>query len=310
MVKLPADTCPACHANMRTGHRPAELEEKTSFWHRRWGRAAFVLALIIGPLLIYSLGYGNLGDLLKGGLAQFGLANCAEPRNRWDDFSQEDFEKNVRSGYASWRNQKPTRRIGESPTGPESSLLASRTPEQKLQRQDTLSYFATSLMSDGPSRLLKAENNWYLPFNGEWDVAYSLGKDDQERIMAGEWVFSWINNGEALEDVLSIPFRWLKPPLGQSPIYSTTIRHFNTFRQSWEGFHIQNGQMFYFGAQRNQNKIIESYQVENGPIVAWIFEEIERESFKVIITQSDNNGSSYQQMGQIWAKRRALAPTK
>ncbi|MDR0547846.1 MAG: zinc ribbon domain-containing protein [Deltaproteobacteria bacterium] len=311
MVQLPAVTCPACQANLRTGLRPADLEDKTSFWHRRWGRAVIVLVLLVAPPTIYGLGYGNLGDALKGGLAKFGLADCAEPKNRWDDFSQEDFEKNVRAGYASWQSNKPTRRIGESATGPESPLMAARSPEEKLKRHDTQSFFAGSLMSEGPSKSLRPENNLFIGFSGEWEVAYIQGQDgleSEEKITAGEWTFTWINNGEAIQDVLTVPNRWLKPPPGQTPISMTTIRHFNQTKKTWEGFHIQSGQMFYFGStEGNQNQIFESYQIENGPIMAWVFENIQSDSFQVAISQSSDNGSSYQPVGRIWAKKRSYA---
>jgi hypothetical protein len=294
---------------LRTGLRPTELEEKTNFWHRRWGKAAILLVLLAGPPAVYSAGYGNLEDALKGGLAKFGLADCAEPRNRWDDFSQEDFENRVRAGYDSWQAKKSTRRVGESPTGPESPVMAARTPEQKLQSHDTRSFFAGSLMSDGPSKSLKAENNWYLSLAGEWEVAFIQGQGDSEAITAGEWVFTWINEGEALEDVLSVPYRWLKPAQGQAAISMTTVRHFNVSKGAWEGFHIQKGHMYYFGSARNQgqNQIIESYQVEGGPIMIWVFENVQRDSFQVAISQSTDNGSSFQAVGRIWAKRRSFA---
>jgi hypothetical protein len=308
MVQLPASTCPTCHANLRTGLRPQEYEEKISFWRRRWSRAVIVLVLLIGPPGIYALGFGDLGELLKGGLGKFGLADCAEPRNRWDDYSQEDFEKNVRAGYASWQNNKSTRRIGESATGPESALMAARSPEQKMIHQDTQSFFAGSLMSDGPSKNLKAEDNWYKNLLGEWDLAWIQGEGSgDEKMTPGEWVFAWINNGEALQSVISLPNRWLKPPEGLTPINMTSVRHFNTGRKAWEGFHIQTGQMHYFGATFNQNQLVESYQIENGPIMVWVFEELQNDSFKVTISQSTDNGTSYTTLGQIWAKKRGLA---
>jgi hypothetical protein len=307
MVRLPADTCPVCQANMRTGLRPADAE-KTSFWHRRWGRLAVILLLLIGPPSVYLIGYGDLGDLMKGGMAKFGLEHCAEPRNRWDDFNQDDFENYVRSGYTNWKDDKPTRRVGENPNGPESPLMAARSREQKLQYQDTRTYFASSLMSDGPSKTLKPDDNWYLRLNGEWEVAFIQGEGTpNERIIAGEWNYAWINNGEALQDVLTLPFRWLKPPAGVPPILITTIRHFNPIRNAWEGFHIQSGQMFYFGAVRNNAKIVETYKIENGPIMVWVFDNMLNDSFQVTISQSVDNGSTYQTVGSLWAKKRSFA---
>jgi hypothetical protein len=263
-----------------------------------------IIVVIVGPPIIYAIGYGDLSDLLKGG---FGLGSCAEPRNRWDEFTQEDFEKNVKAGYSSWQSLKPSRRVGEDPYGPESAAMASRTPEQKLQYQDSRSFFAGSLMSDGPSKALKAENNWYVGLAGEWDVAFiQTDSQGQEKITAGEWIFAWINGGDALEDVLAIPFRWLKPEKDQVSIIMTSVRHFNPTKGLWEGFHIQSGQMYYFEANRGQNQLMESYRLENGPIMVWVFENVQRESFQVAISQSNDNGGTFQQFGRIWAKKRAI----
>ncbi|MDR1394813.1 MAG: zinc ribbon domain-containing protein, partial [Deltaproteobacteria bacterium] len=240
MVRMPAETCPSCKANMRTGLRP-EVAEKFTFWHRRWGKVLAVFLLLVGPPLAYGLGYGNLLDLLRSGLAKVGLSSCAEPLNRWDTFNQDEFDQAVRAGYLNWRGNKTFRKLGESPQGPESPLMASRTREQKLQYLDSRTFFASSFMADRPALSLKPENNWYLTLNGEWDIAWIQGKDTpEEKIVAGEWVFSWINDGDALQDVMSIPFRWLKLPAGQMPIFITTIRHFNESRSAWEGFHVQN----------------------------------------------------------------------
>jgi hypothetical protein len=67
--------------------------------------------------------------------------------------------------------------------------------------------------------------------------------------------------------------------------------------------------MYYFGSARNQSQgqIIESYQVESGLIMVWVFESLQRDSFQVAISQSADNGSSFQEVGRIWAKRRTFA---
>jgi sialic acid synthase SpsE len=162
-------------------------------------------------------------------------------------------------------------------------------------------------MSEGPSKSLKPENNWYNGLLGEWEVAWLQGQDSSdEKIMASEWMFAWINNGEALQDVLSLPFRWLKPPSGVNSLSMTTARHFNATRKAWAGFHIHSGQMCYFGGTRNQNQAIEPYQMENGPIMAWVFENIQPDSFKVAISQSTDNGSTFKMVGEIGLKREAI----
>ncbi|MDR1395531.1 MAG: hypothetical protein LBK52_05130, partial [Deltaproteobacteria bacterium] len=60
-------------------------------------------------------------------------------------------------------------------------------------------------------------------------------------------------------------------------------------------------------AASSQNQVVETYQIENGPIMAWVFSDMLPDSFQVTIRQSLDNGTTYQEVGQIWAKKRTYA---
>jgi hypothetical protein len=63
--------------------------------------------------------------------------------------------------------------------------------------------------------------------------------------------------------------------------------------------------MIYFGVSKNpQNQIVELYQIEGGPLMAWLYSDVARDSFKVAISRSVNNGASYTVEAELWAKRR------
>jgi hypothetical protein len=146
---------------------------------------------------------------------------------------------------------------------------------------------------------------------GEWDLAYIVGEGtSQETLTAGEWTFTWINNGQAVQDVLSVPYQWGEPAEGASPIQMTTIRMFNPKRQIWEGMHIMDGAMVFFAVTKNQtNQLIEHYQQDGGPLMVWLFDELTDQSFKVVISSSSNQGASWSKAAEIWAKRRqTVAP--
>jgi hypothetical protein len=161
-------------------------------------------------------------------------------------------------------------------------------------------------MSYSPSPSLKPQDNWYVLLPGEWDVAYvtGLGSRD-ERIVAGEWNFAWVNDGQALQDVLTVPYRWQKAPADFAPIQSTSARVFNPKLGHWDGFHIDDGHLIFFRASKNtQGRIMEHYQTEGGPLVVTVFSDFKPGSFKATISQSTNNGGNYTLVGEIWAKKR------
>jgi hypothetical protein len=304
-VKLPANECPECHTNLRTGEKP---EEYVPIWRRKKSKLLILIMLFVLP----AAGYGFISRHAEEGVAAWvrgKLGTCAEPMERWEEFDQEKFESKVKGGFSSWIEGANTRIAGQSAKGPETPEEAARPEEEKIIDRDNQTYFATTLMSSGPSADLKVQDNWYMLMNGEWDVAYvSVG--ESQALMAGEWTFAWINNGQAIEDVLSVPYQWSKPPEGTAPIQMTTVRIHNPKRQAWEGFHVLDGSMVFFGATKTpHNQLMEHYKTEDGPLVVWHYEDVKRDSFKVTVSHSADNGATWVRVAELWCKRRqTIAP--
>jgi hypothetical protein len=304
MVKLPATECPQCKANLRTGEKP---EEYVPLWKRKKTKTL----IILGIIAMHFAGYAIISSQTDEGVwawfsEKFNLAGCTEPRNMWDDFDQNEFESSVKSGYSEWNKNKNNRNVGQA-VRPETPQEAARSDSEKLLTRDNQSYFAATLTSSGPSKDIKPQDNWYSSLMGEWDVAYITGAQTaQEVVVAGEWTFAWINDGQALQDVLTVPYRWQSPPKGFTPVTTTTVRTFNPKKNQWEGFHIGDGQMVFFGAVRpTSTQIMEHYQPEGLPLTVWLFSEFTNDGFKVTINQSNNGGASYVKVADIWAKKRS-----
>jgi hypothetical protein len=306
LVRLPATECPQCKANLRTGEKP---EEYIPLWKRGKTKILIILCIIGIPALLWNYASKQTDKGLWQYLSdRFGLETCAEPRNMWDEFNQKEFESGVKKGYDQWNKDENSRMVGQDPNGPETPEQAVRSEKEKILARDNRSYFASTLMSDQPSKNLKPTDNWYMLFPGEWDVAYILkaGTPD-EQIIAGEWTFTWINDGQALQDVLSVPYRWQTAPKGFDQIQSTSTRLFNPKLHVWEGFHIQDSGFVFFRSARSQDRrIVEHYQTEGGPLVVTTFSDFTATSFKVTINESTNNGASYKEVAQIWAKKREV----
>jgi hypothetical protein len=306
LVKLPATECPQCKANLRTGLKP---EEYIPLWKRGKTKILIILCIIAIPSFVWNYLSSKTEQGLWAYLSdRFGLEKCAEPRNMWDEFNQKEFESGVRGGYDQWNKDGNTRMVGEDPNGPETPEQAARSEREKILAKDNKSYFASTLMSEKPSANLKPADNWYVMFPGEWDVAYIIDAGtDKEQIIAGEWTFTWINDGQALQDVLSVPYRWQDPPKGFEKIQSTSTRLFNPKLHVWEGFHILNSGFVFFRSARSQDgRIVEHYQTEGGPLVVTTFSDFTITSFKATLNESTNNGASYTKVAEIWAKKRGV----
>ena len=300
VVRLPATTCPSCQADLRTGERP---EEYVPLWRRKKTKLLILLILVGLPASAYSIIYSQSEE----GVAAYirhRLGTCAEPREKWQEFSQEEFENKVKRGYSAWNSGDNTRVTGQSAKGPETPEEAAMTETEKLVSRDNQTYFATALTSSGPAKSLSPKDNWYATMGGEWDVAYILGGEGGA-LIAGEWTFSWINNGQAIEDVLSVPYQWGKPPEGVEPIQMTTVRMLNQKRGDWEGIHVIDGAMVYFRtAKAASGQIEERYQIEGAPMTLWTYSEVLQDSFKVTISQTTDQGATRRVVAELWCKRR------
>jgi hypothetical protein len=304
MVKLPAELCPSCGTNLRTGERP---EKETSIWQRRGFKPLVVSVLVLIPLGAWLVSSGALENANLLERARVGLARCADPPRRiWEEASAAEEKQAAKRGYNSWRERVHSRPAGMSPSGPQTAEERSLPREERERRSDRRNYFAATLMSERPAQSLPSDVNWYGPFMGEWDTAWITGMGTpDEKIVQGEWNFTWINAGEALQDLVAIPYLWeaAKTP----PLRATTLRTFNQQSGAWEGVRIQGGRIFPFSASHNKDgNIYESYR-DGIYIVTWIFYNITPGGFQVTVNETADGGQSYRLSGELWSKRRGVS---
>jgi hypothetical protein len=301
MVRLPAETCPSCATNLRTGEKP---EEEVPFHKRRGFKTLVVIFCCLAPLFAWIVSTDQLnGEFIER--MRLGLQSCADPpvRKMWETNDPAREKAVVRTGYASWTNQRKSRPAGQDATGPESPEAAAMSKEERAFRADRNNYFASSLFTSRPADTLSEEDNWYGTLVGEWDVAWlPEGNPAGPDVMNGEWNFMWINSGEAIQDILAIPYLWEKR---KNPLRTSTVRTHNEEGDHWEGARVQNGRIFPFRASRNADgNIFESYQTEPGVFVVWTFNAVTPDSFRVYVNQTSDNGKTYRLVAEIWAKKR------
>lgn len=68
--------------------------------------------------------------------------------------------------------------------------------------------FEEALTSQGKHPSIPEEDNWFGPLVGTWDMEWIDGHGtEQERHVPGEWIFSWVLEGTAIQDIFICPSR-------------------------------------------------------------------------------------------------------
>jgi hypothetical protein len=120
---------------------------------------------------------------------------------------------------------------------------------------------------------------------GAWDfdwACYGADGDQQTLTDAGEWIFGWVLEGRAVQDVWIIPSRERRgvagAPAGE---YGTTLRWYDprldAWLVTWNG-PINRARRMFIGREVG-GEIVQEGQTEEGYPLRWIFSELEERSF-------------------------------
>lgn len=95
--------------------------------------------------------------------------------------------------------------------------------------------FMTALLAPGPHAQVPPEDQIFSPFLGGWDLAVSWF-DKEGRVtkeMQGEWHFSWVLEGRAIQDVWVAPSRKFRTEQSELHEYGTSVRFFDPAIKAW-----------------------------------------------------------------------------
>ena len=89
--------------------------------------------------------------------------------------------------------------------------------------------FINVLVSKGKSNLIPEKDNLYGQFVGEWDFEWVDNQGTTgERHVQGEWIFAWVLEGTAIQDVFICPSRKARIKDYQpDAAYATAVRMYN-----------------------------------------------------------------------------------
>lgn len=163
------------------------------------------------------------------------------------------------------------------------------------------------LASSGPHADLAPEHRLFAPFIGSWDLDVEwLENGGVVRTAKGEWHFSWVLEGRAIQDV------WIVPSIaereaGRSPYeYGTSVRFqdpdIGGWRSIWIGPARRSVEMFV-AKQVDQEVVLETRRVDER-VMRWVFSEIGEDSF--VWRNWLQDGSDWDLTQQSCARRRSV----
>lgn len=148
----------------------------------------------------------------------------------------------------------------------------------------------------------------YAPLIGRWDVEVVDYEDGGlVRRSRGEWLFSWVLEGRAIQDVFIVPARAARdqaaPAKGNR--YGATLRVYDfrtdTWRVTWTNA-VTNVQTCLTGLKRG-DEIFQEGSQEDGSLARWIFSDIRPESFRWSGLASKDGGATWQKIVEFFARR-------
>lgn len=161
--------------------------------------------------------------------------------------------------------------------------------------------FTEALTSKGKSDIIPEDKNYFGQFVGAWKFDGEYLNDKNELcISKGEWVFSWVLEGKAVQDVFIWPPRDERNiPLGDNE-YGTTLRFYNPETEKWDIIYSNNGIPVLLEADKNGKDIVLTEKNEGK--MQWIFSDITENNFVWKSVYREEDGT-VKQLAKLTVKR-------
>jgi hypothetical protein len=170
----------------------------------------------------------------------------------------------------------------------------------KNDKMDLKDYndFRHALVSDKPSEELGAYADYYQWLIGGWDVkAVDYLSPDKKMETVGEWYFSWVLEGRAVQDVWIAPKRELrnKETSKTRNRYGSTIRTFDPVTKTWtiNWFNPVSGARDVLTAKKEGLDIVQSGIDDEGNMMRWVFTDITADTFRWYGERSTDGGQTW-----------------
>jgi len=196
------------------------------------------------------------------------------------------------------------------------ACLSGQAAERRIQEEpaqvasgDTYASFARVLISSGPSpQMPKSATSVFGWLIGDWEAdVYDYESNGSPWVGKGEWHFSWVLEGRAVQDV------WIVPKLADRTAatptdhnrYGSTLRIYDPKIDAWRVFWFNPARQgrAEIVARKVGNDIVQQGVDDDGSFVRWTFTNIRPDSF-VWLGESSTDGGKTWQLGARFVARR------
>lgn len=166
-----------------------------------------------------------------------------------------------------------------------------------------------ALRAEGPRPDLKDRLMLFGQFIGAWIMDVSFFNEDGTVLKqtSADWMFSWILQGRAVQDVMLFPCRedQLKQP--SAPVRTgSTLRYFDPVLDAWRVVWIGATNNVYIpliARKRAEEILLEGVDVDGSPL-QWIFSDIKPDSFRWRGMTSKDAGKTWYMEQEMFGRRR------
>ncbi len=163
--------------------------------------------------------------------------------------------------------------------------------------------FAKALCSNTKNERIFEKYDFFGSLIGEWDILWKDHLEDHEpRHVKGEWIFSRVLDGTAVQDLFIVPSRAERLRDKQPDAeYGTTLRIFNPKTMAWDIFYGCMGEAIRLTACKVGEEIILTENITEK--MRYVFFEITTDAFLWKKEQMNGQGE-WKVVAQVTAKRR------
>ncbi len=140
--------------------------------------------------------------------------------------------------------------------------------------------FAEALCSIEKSEKIPEAYDYFGDLIGEWAIEWNDHLDDAvPRRVKGEWIFSRVLEGTAIQDLFIVPSRTERLNVPQADAeYGTTLRIYNPRTMVWDIFYGCTGSAFRLTAVKVGDEVVLTENTEGK--MRYVFSEITANTFK------------------------------
>jgi hypothetical protein len=166
----------------------------------------------------------------------------------------------------------------------------------------------TALQAMGPHPSLGDQAKVFGRFVGTWDSEYTeFSKDGKSTRSSGEWIFGWVMDGRAMQDLFII----YPSAAHKEGFIGTTLRYFDPKSGTWSVTFIdpENGAVETLtGGAVGDDRIVLLSQNTDGKESRWSFDDIRPDSWIFRDDASGDGGKTWRLQEEDHMKRRSEAP--